>query len=105
MIHKIIVCVAIVVTSFLLADITPQPTSAPVQLQQDMTTEEYWTDRGYERVASWWCAGEHIAVQLYKDHELITISYDEHEVTSCYGDSDSCYVDFIDEVKVLYTWE
>lgn len=105
MIRKIIVSVVIVAASSLLADITPQPTSTPVQLQQDITTEEYWTDRGYELVDRWWCAGENIMVQLYKDHEMITIDYEEHEVWSCYGGYDGCYVDFLDEAKVLHTWE
>ena len=105
MIRKIIVSVVIVAASSLLADLTPQPTSTPVQLQQDITTEEYWTDRGYEKVSSVWCAGELVTVQLYKDHERITISYEDHEVWSCYGNYDVCYVDFLDEAKVLYTWE
>lgn len=79
--------------------------STPVQLHQDITTREYWIDRGYVVSSDWWCAGENTMIQLYKDEEVITINYEEHRVSSCYGSYDGCYVDFIDEVKVLHTWE
>jgi hypothetical protein len=94
-----------VTASLLLAEITPEATSTTVQLQQDITTREYWIERGYEVISDMWCAGTNTMVQLHKDHEVITINYEEHRVSSCYGGYDGCYVDFIDEVKVLHTEE
>lgn len=105
MIRKILVCVAIVATSILLAEITPEATSTPVQQHQDITTREYWIDRGYVVTSDMWCAGQNTMVQLYKDHEVITINYEEQQVSSCRGNYDGCYVDFIDEVKVLHSEE
>lgn len=104
MIRKILVCVVIVATSILLAGITTEPTSTPIQ-HQDITTREYWIDRGYEVISDMWCAGTNTMVQLHKDHEVITINYEEHRVSSCRGNYDGCYSDYTDEVIVLRTWE
>lgn len=95
MIRKIIV---IVFASLLLADVTEPAT--PVQ-HQDITTREYWIDRGYAVISDMWCAGSNTMVQLYKDHEVITINYEEQRVSSCRGSYDGCYSDYTDEVKVL----
>lgn len=96
MIRKIIV---IVFVSLLLSDITTDPIT-PVQ-HQDMTIREYWIDQGYEVISDKWCAGNNTMVQLYKDHEVITINYEEQRVSSCKGSYNGCYSDYTDEVKVL----
>lgn len=101
MIRKIVVIVS---ASLLLAGITTEPTSTPVQ-HQDITTREYWTDRGYVVVSDKWCAGTNTMVQLYKNHEVITINYEEQRVSSCRGTYDGCYADYTDEVQVLYSEE
>jgi hypothetical protein len=105
MIRKILVCVAIVVASVLLVDTSPKAASTPVQQHQDITTREYWIERGYEVIHDWWCAGTNTMVQLYKDQEVITINYEEHEVWSCYGGYAGCFVDYLEEAKVLHTEE
>ena len=104
MIRKSLVFIAIISASILLAGKPEEPTSTPIQ-QHEITDKEYWIDRGYEVIHDWWCAGENIMVQLYKDYEVISIDYEEQQVSSCHGSYDGCYVDFIDEVKVLHTWE
>ena len=101
MIRKSLVLVAI---SLLLAGITSEATATPVQ-QHDITAREYWVARGYEVVSDMWCAGENTMVQLYKDHDVITINYEEQRVSSCRGSYDGCFVDYIDEVEVLYSEE
>lgn len=102
--RKILVVVFIVIASILLIDFNEEPMATPVQ-HHDITTKEYWIDRGYELTSDLWCAGENIAIQLYKDHEVVTINYEEQQVSSCIGGYDGCYVDYIDELKVLYSEE
>ncbi len=104
MIRKILVCVVVAATCLLLPDFATEPTSTPMQ-HQDVTTREYWIERGYEVITDAWCAGTNVMVQLYKDHEVITINYREHRVSSCRGSYDGCYSDYTDEVIVLHTGE